>query len=556
MLGKLGDYLMGGVGILHAKRLVRACFHAAENANKVQEKVLLSKIRRHADSDYGREHHFDDIRTVDDFIRRVPVQTYEDFRPYIDRVKRGDLRALFGPGEKVLMFALTSGTTATPKHIPVTYPFYKEYQRGWNIWGLKALLDHRRSLFRSIIQVTSPMDDETTEGGIPAGAITGLLAAMQKKIIRRYYCAPLCVAYIRNHEARYYTIMRLSVVRRDVSWIVTASPATVLRLARTADQHRDALIRDIHNGGIRADMDIPEPIRRELAPRLAPNPDRARELERIVSEHGRLLPKHYWTMDYLANWMGGTMGLYLQDYPEYYGDVPVRDIGLLSSEGRMCIPIDDGTPAGILEVTSQFFEFIPAEEYECEKRTVLRPFEVQEGREYFLVITTSSGLFRYDMGDRVRVVGWYGQAPIIEFLCRGSSISSLAGEKLTERQAVQAVNTVNSTGRWRINTFVMAPRWSRPPFYVLHVERSAGGNAATLASAVDTAIQASNIEYESKRSSGRLAPLVVNLVPDGYLSELDRRETLARSGRSEQYKHVYLYTTPDADREFPMTQGC
>lgn len=554
MLAYIRDYLMAGVGLIHAKRLSRWFFAAAKNANEVQRRVLLEKIRRNAESDYGRKHHFGEIRTYEDYIRRVPVQDYEDFRPYVDRVKKGDIQALFGPREKVLMFALTSGTTAVPKHIPVTYPFYKEYQRGWNIWGLKALLDHRGSMLRSIIQVTSPMDDEITEGGIPAGAITGLLAAMQKKVIRRFYCAPLCVAYIKDHEARYYTICRLSVARRDVSWIVTASPATVLRLARTADEHRTALIRDIHDGGLRIDMDVPDSIRQSLAPRLKPDPQRARELERIAEQYGRLLPKHYWTMDFLANWMGGTMGLYLQDYPEYFGNLPVRDIGLLSSEGRMCVPIEDHTPAGILEVTSQFFEFIPADEYESDRPTVLRSFELQEGQEYFLVITTSSGLYRYDMGDRVRVVGWYGQAPIIEFLCRGSHISSLTGEKLTERQVVSAVDAVNSTGQWRINNFVMAPRWSHPPYYVLHVERSSGGNATNLATAVDLKLRASNIEYDSKRESDRLAPLKVNLLPDGYLSLLDRKATLARTGRAEQYKHVFLYTVPGSDESFPTAQ--
>jgi len=550
MLEYITNHLMASVGLLHAKHLFRWFTRATENADQVQEKVLLEKIRRNAESDYGREHGFSKIRSYKDFVRQVPLQDYEDFRPYIDRVKKGDLKALFGPREKVLMFALTSGTTAVPKHIPVTEPFYNEYRRGWNIWGVKAMIDHQPALLRSIVQVSSPMDDEITEGGIPAGAITGLLAAMQKKIIRRFYCTPLCVAYIKDHEARYYTIMRLS-LPRDVSWIVTASPATVLRLARTGDEQREALIRDIHDGGLRRDIDVPEPIRRELAPRFEPNPERADQLEKLVHRHGRLLPKDYWRMDYLANWTGGTMGLYLQDYPEFFGDVPVRDPGLLSSEGRMCIPIADNTAAGVLEVTSQFFEFIPAEEYESKSPTLLRSFEVQEGKEYFLVITTSSGLYRYDMGDRVRVVGWYGRAPIIEFLCRGSHISSLAGEKLTERQVVGAVDAVNSSGQWRINNFVMAPRWSQPPYYVLHVERSAGRHAGALATAVDSELRSANIEYDSKRKSDRLAPLSVNFVPDGYLTMLDRQATLARSGRAEQYKHVFLYTVPGSDESFP-----
>ncbi len=542
------------IAMAHAKRLLRGFVKSTENTTRVQERVLLAKLRRNASGEYGRKHHFDTIRGYEDYVRHVPIQTYEDLRPYIRRVMAGDVGALFHPREKIMMFALTSGTTADPKHIPVTYPFYKEYQRGWNIWGLKALLDHPESILRSILQVTSPMDDEQTEGGYPAGAITGLLAAMQKRIIRKYYPAPLCAAYIRDHESRYYVLTRLG-VPVDVSWIVTASPATVLRLARTADEHRQVLIRDIHDGGIGPEFDVPDEIRKELAPRLRPNPTRARELERLVEEHGRLLPKQYWRLDFLANWRGGTMGLYLQDYPEWFGDIPVRDIGLLSSEGRMCIPLEDGTPSGVLEVTSQFFEFIPAEEYESEKPTVLRAHELVEGEEYFLIVTTSSGLYRYDMGDRVRVTGWFHQAPMIEFLCKGSHISSMTGEKLTERQVVGAVDKVNTSGRWRIGNFVMAPRWATPPYYVFHVEKTEGGDASLLARAVDEELRRSNIEYDSKRATERLAPLSVNLVPDGYLRMLDDRKRQSTFGRAEQYKHVFLYTIPGSDDSFPSADA-
>ncbi len=547
----LTNHILKHAAMAHGRVVFNRFVKATKRLRAVQDEVLLSKIRRNADSDYGRKHRFDQIRAYDDFVRHVPIQNYEDMRPYIDRVKAGEVGALFHPREKIHMFSLTSGTTADPKHIPVTDPFYREYQRGWNIWGFRVLMDHPLSLLRPIVQVTSPMDDEHTEGGFPAGAITGLLAAMQKKVIRRFYPVPLCVAYIRDHDARYYTINRLSVAV-DVSWIVTASPATVLRLARTADENRERLIRDIHDGGISPDVDVPQAIRDELAPRMRPDPKRARELDRLAEQHGRLLPKHYWQLDFVANWMGGTMGLYLQDYPAYFGDLPVRDIGLLSSEGRMCVPFEDGTPSGALELTSQFFEFIPADDYETDNPTVLRAHELEAGGEYFLIVTTSSGLYRYDMGDRVRVTGYLNQTPKIEFLCKGSHISSMTGEKLTERQVVAAVNSANASGRWRIDNFVMAPRWADPPYYVFHVEKAVGRDPEALAQTVDAELRRTNIEYDSKRQSRRLDPLAVNLVPDGYMAMLDQEKRSARGGgRAEQYKHVFLYTIPGSDDGFP-----
>jgi hypothetical protein len=95
--------------------------------------------------------------------------------------------------------------------------------------------------------------------------------------------------------------------------------------------------------------------------------------------------------------------------------MPLRDIGLLASEGRLSIPVDDGTASGVLNVRSHFFEFIPADEYGTAHPTALRMHQLEVGREYFVLLTNGSGLYRYDLGDRVRVTGIKGQAPMIEF---------------------------------------------------------------------------------------------------------------------------------------------
>ncbi len=435
------DRLKARFGRLHAQRLTRQFFRAAERATATQDELLAELITRGARGAFGREHHFRRTRGYDDFRANVPIRTYEQFSPYIERVRRGDVAALFSPNEKILMFALTSGTTAEPKYIPITPRVLADWRRGWNIWGVKSLLDHYGCFLRHIVQITSPMDDHLAPSGVPCGAITGLLAATQKRVVLRYYTAPLAVSKIRDSRAKYYAIMRLA-VPKDVAWMVTANPATLLLLAKTADQHRETLIRDIHDGTLWNEMPIDGPVRAALAPRLTRDPAAARRLERIVAQHDALVPRNYWQLGYLAHWTGGTMGLYASQFPPYFGDTPSRDIGLIASEGRMSIPIDDGTAAGILAVTSQFFEFIPAEEYGTSRPTTLRSNEVVAGGEYFLLLTNSSGLYRYDLGDRVRVADFFGQAPLIEFLSRDAHTASLAGEKLTENQVVLAMQRV------------------------------------------------------------------------------------------------------------------
>lgn len=542
---------MARIARLHAERTARGFLRAVRSADATQDSLLAEIVRAGRQSDFAREHLFDRIRRYSDFAASVPIRSYTEFAPYVDRVRRGEVEALFCPGERILMFALTSGTTAEPKYIPITRRVLADTRRGWNTWGLKALLDHPDCILRHIVQVTSPMNDHLAPSGVPCGAITGLLAATQKRLVRKYYTSPLAVADIADSTAKYYTIMRLA-IPRDVSWLVTANPATLLALARIADEHRDALIRDIHDGTLKGDgSPCFDPHEKTPVPFFSPffshpDPASARRLEDIVKRHGALYPKDYWRLGFVAHWTGGTMGLYRSQFPKYFGDIPARDIGLIASEGRMSIPLDDNTAAGVLAVTSQFFEFIPAAEYGTPKPTVLRSGEVIEGEEYFLLLTNFSGLYRYDVGDRVRVVGRVGQAPVIEFLSRDAHTSSLAGEKLTENQAVLAMQRANSESGAAVMNFVLAPRWAEVPCYRLYVEAPA---PPQLEERLEAALCAINLEYASKRKSLRLGPVEVAELGCGVLAARDRRLRLARTRTAEQFKHQYLLPRPGLDSE-------
>lgn len=550
----MADWVMLQLARAHAGRTLQRFLRAVRAGRRTQDEVLRAKLRRNAASGFGRDFGFSSIRNYADFAARMPILRYEDLAPYIERVKRGELTAMFGAGQTVRMFAKTSGTTDQPKYIPVTDAFLSEYRRGWNAFGVKAIGDHPGSFLRPIVQVASPMDEEFTQAGIPCGAITGLMAATQKKLVRRYYVVPPQVAHIPDAEARYYCVVRFAATC-DPAFFITASPATQLRLARTLDGCADALIRDVRDGGLAANLEIPTEIRADLAARLAPDAPAARRLEGIRTRTGRLLPRDVWRLGFLANWTGGTMGLHLRDFPEYFGTTPVRDVGLIASEGRMSIPVADGTPAGILNVPDNFYEFIPAAEYGGPRPTVLRAHELAVGEEYFILLTTSAGFYRYDIGDRVRVTAFAGETPLIEFLHKGVHASSITGEKLTEQQVVLAFASAGTAANGAAPTFVLAPQWGHPPFYRLHVEDE--GNApcdrAALAAAFDARLCAINIEYASKRDSGRLGPVMVNILPAGYLAGRNRRIAERQRAANEQFKHCYLLSEVDADTSFPAS---
>ena len=555
----------------HARRQLHRFLHDAHRAEFVQENVRRELVRHHADSAFGREHGFAKIRSHADFIRQIPIHGYDDLRPYVERVMNGDVAAMFPRGERILMFATTSGTTDRPKYVPVTSAFLREYRRGWNAFGLKALLDHPAAVLRPILQVVSPIDEQRTERGVPCGAISGLLAATQKGLVKKYYVLPPEVGRIADPESRYYTIVRLALAQ-DVAWMITASPATQLKVAKTLGEHTESLLRDLHDGDLRPPNPISPEIRRSLDMRLRADPGRARELQRIAQMNGGLTPATAWNLSLLSNWMGGTMGLHLREFPRYFGDCPVRDIGLLATEGRVCVPLEDGTPAGVLDVRGAFFEFIPADEPGAASSSPqagrlgtahrLRCHELTLGAEYRVVMSTWAGLFRYDLGDFVRVRGFLGQAPLVEFLHRGAHVSSMTGEKLTEWQVTTAFDRVRREGSLAldnrvtaadncslaVDNFVLAPAWGEPPFYRLYLDEPCT-NVDALAVRLDEELSRLNIEYASKRASNRLGPIIVSTLPCGTLARLDSLCQHRLGASNEQFKHKYLLTRPDEDAE-------
>jgi len=152
----------------------------------------------------------------------------------------------------------------------------------------------------------------------------------------------------------------------------------------------------------------------------------------------------------------------------------------------------------------------------------------------------------------VRVVGRVGQAPVIEFLNKGSHASNLTGEKITEFQVTRAVNSCLDRLGLAVRNYCLAPAWGEPPCYSLLVEDCdvPARRAAELAAAADAALADLNIEYQAKRKSGRLGPVCVKTIPAGAWQAFDAKAIAARGGRVEQYKHKFLVNEVDFERQF------
>ena len=206
----------------------------------------------------------------------------------------------------------------------------------------------------------------------------------------------------------------------------------------------------------------------------------------------------------------------------------------------MTIPLADGTSAGILDFYHHFFEFIPVDEHGSENPTVLEAHELEEGHDDFLLLTTSGGLYRYDIHDMVRCAGFEGEAPLVEFLNKGKSFSNITGEKLSEHQVIEAVEQSFMALGQPLDAFTLAPTLEEKPRYVLLVEPHVlRGRTAEIAQLVQSNLERANEEYAEKCSSGRLLPIEVRQVPAGTWNNL-RRERTGQRGNFEEYKQPCL----------------
>jgi hypothetical protein len=558
--GRMIQFIRKYVGLPIARRsreLATEFLRQTKDAGAVQRARLLQLVARNADSQFGRDHHFSEIRSPADFRRFVPVRGYDGHEPYIAKVRQGDTSALFGPATVVRMFAMTSGTTAQPKTIPVTQESLQNYRAGWTIWGILAFDAHPEIIkdgLRPILQLVSNWRESTTPGGIPCGAITGLTAHVQNPLVRQTYCMPPITMLIKDIEAKYYTALRLS-IHRNLGATMLANPSTLLAIARLGDREKQTLIRDLADGTLDSKWNLPPQVRSALRVRTAwPRRKAARRLEQVVARTGRLLPKDYWPdLQFLANWTGGTMGAYLRHFPEFFGETPVRDIGLIASEGRLTIPVADGTPAGILDIRHHYFEFLPEDQVDKAEPETVGATELVEGRKYFILPTTAGGLYRYQIHDLIRCVGFHGTAPVIEFLNKGAHFSSLTGEKLSEFQVVAAVNAAQHSAGLRLSSYLLLPHWDDPPAYHLLVEDGDLRDPARvdrLSVEVEAQLCAINIEYENRRSTLRLGPIRIRRIESGSWAEFQRQRLTRGGGTVEQYKQPCLLSDLKAIERF------
>jgi hypothetical protein len=212
----------------------------------------------------------------------------------------------------------------------------------------------------------------------------------------------------------------------------------------------------------------------------------------------------------LTVWTGGSCGIALESLKRTLPKGTwIMELGYLSSELRGTVTVDGKTGDGVPTLHHNFFEFIEPHRWEEGERNLLRLHELEPDRDYYVVVTTGSGLYRYFMNDIVRVTGRFENTATVRFLQKGRGVTSITGEKLYESQLLGAVKLV--AGKAGVDTlFIMCLADERDSGYRLYLETEVPiSEPDKVAEALDVALSAANMEYEAKLKSGRLKPIRV-----------------------------------------------
>lgn len=447
----------------------------------------------------------------------VPIRPAEELAPWLDRVAGGEPRVL--TRRQVVSMLQTSGTTAARKLLPVTAPWAAEVARAQGVW-VTAMTFEQPGLAAPGARVFATVGRQIegrTAAGVPYGSNTGRMRAAQPWWVRLRYATPAGLADLPDYLTRSYVALRLALAVDVRSW-TTANPSTVLAACRLLDRFREDLRADLVDGTLRRGPAA------ALAPadrrRLAPWVWRRRSLPE------RWTPLALWPNLLCVNcWKGGQAGFAVERLPAALGGpLTIREVGISASEGHLAVPLHSSWDGGVFDAGGGFVEWVPADGGEPALAA-----DLEIGRTYRIVLSTTAGLARYDLGDLVEVVGWWRGAPLLRFVGRAGETSSLTGEKLTGAQVVAAARAALPGP---VTGFVLAAAPGDPGRYILGIE---GAAPEGIGASFDAELQGRNIEYASKRATDRLDAVRCVRLPAGTLDRW-RSERAARGVADGQLK--------------------
>ena len=490
--------LANGLWHAAAQREARAFRRATQGVAAVQLDRLRAILTRNVDTDVGRRHGFASIRTWDEFRARVPLVTYDDLAADIDRIARGEANVL--TADRVRLLEPTSGTSRGSKLIPVTDALRMEMRRGLDVW-IDDLFTRRPDLARGpAYWSVTPLADgpRRTRGGLPIGFEddTGYLGGLVGRLMRRALAVPTDAKRIADADAFRYATLRFLVARADLRLVSVWNPTFFALLLDALPAHLDRLAADVARGTLTPPLPLDPALHAALSRGLRPDPARAASVRAAGADPVGLWPR----LGLVSAWADAAAAAPARALASRLPQAAFQPKGLLATEALVTVPLGDA-PGAVLAVRGHAFEFLPDRDDATDTRLA---HELRIGEVVRIVVTTGGGLYRYRLGDRVRVVGFEGAAPRLAFLGRAGATVDLVGEKMDEAHVAAALDVVVGD---RARFAFLAPVVGTPPAYILFAETDADDAALrTWAADLDDRLRA-NVHVDGARRAGQLGPV-------------------------------------------------
>lgn len=535
--------LLGGLQAALAPSALRFQ-RALSQPKEAQAECLQRVLRAVAGSQQAaRIPGFARLTQPSEFQDAVPVSTPDSVAADVERIAAGEPRVL--TGAPVVRFEPSGGSSGASKLVPVTRALLGEFHRALAPMLFNVL--HRRPAVRAgpSYWSISPIgrSRRRTAGGVPVGSVedTAYFPRFLQPLLARVFAVPGEVARLPDVECCRYVTLWFLVASEDLTLISVWNPSFLTLLMDALEAHGERLAEDLERGTCQPPgRESEEEVRAVLSRMLfTPRPARAQALRRALKEG--LSGKTLWPrLSLLSMWTDAQAAHAMGPARRRFEGIEIQGKGLLATEGVITLPLFDA-PAPVLAVRSHFYEFADPDHPEARPRLA---HELEQGREYVVLLSTSGGLLRYRLGDLVRVEGFAGATPCLRFMGRADAVSDLVGEKLAATRVTTVLDAALPAlfGGTRPRFAMLAPEWEAPPIYRLFLETDAPDERlAEAAEAIERALR-EGFHYRYARELGQLGPVSAVRVTEG--TRRYEARCIALGQRAGDIKPVDLHRQP------------
>ncbi|WP_409199493.1 GH3 auxin-responsive promoter family protein [Methanobrevibacter sp. DSM 116169] len=498
-----------------------------KNPMKYNEELLMKILDDNKDTEYGKKYDFDNIKSIEDYQKKVPITEYDDYREYVERMSEDNEKNLITVYE-IDHYAKSSATLGEPKKIPFSLPAQKvltDYinnQAYYILW--KELGDNwvNKKTFNLL-----EMALEKLKHGETFGALSVKFMFQYKDYIELFFISPYESFFSSQKTNKRYLHARYALMNKDMSIVQATFFNLYLDVLRYIENNWELLVKDIGTGTIDESIRLTDEEKESLKDKIKPMPERAEELKKIFEEgfESPIIPRLWPELEVIVGIGTGGFSMYTQKIKEKYSGENLNFcfVGLIASEGTFSFPLEINSEKASLLPNSVFYEFIPIDTEDLNKCITLDKLE--EGKKYEIVITNLSGFYRYRMRDIVKVNGKHNEMPLIEFVCRSNQYADICGEKTSEYVMRKSLRETELQLGFDLYEYFMIPDDEKFPYrYIFFIEASNIPKDLTLDDvrySIEENLSKNNPYFKEKMKENFDKIKIKSLKPEDFMSYRD-----------------------------------